>query len=74
MVNKQEALEAILEEARKYETGDGMDAADGVHRAGKAFVENADVLVSEGVGIASRQDSAIRAAGALLFLVVTERG
>lgn len=73
-MNKQEALEAILEECRKYETSDGQDTPDGAHRAARVLSEATKKLHDEDLPLRpTRVKAAIAAAGALLYLMIDKR-
>jgi hypothetical protein len=74
-MNKQEALQEILAECRKYENVNGTDSPDGAHRAAEALSEATEALHDEDLPLRpARVNAAVRAAGALLYLIVDEQG
>lgn len=73
-MNKQEALEAILEECRKYETPEGADSPDGAQRAAESLSAATEALHDEDLPLRpARVNAAVRAAGALLYLMIDKR-
>lgn len=72
-MNKQEALEAILAECRRYEQPDGTEKPDGVVKSNDAFHQAVDRMKTA-KSDSELQAACIQAGGALLFALLDEVG